>query len=53
MALAALWSQRTRSMCGGLVLFWVLTRPHTFRNCTHNENTYCIDIMILGYYSGY
>ena len=49
MALAALWSQH---VCGGLVLFWVLTRPDVFRYCTHNENTYHVDGMSSGYYPG-
>ena len=41
-ACRVLVSTRVRSMCGELVLFWVLTRPDVFCNCTHNENTYTV-----------
>ena len=46
-------SARARSMCGELVLCWVLTKIDVFDKCSHNENTFHVYRLISRCYSGY
>ena len=46
-------SARARSMYEEGVLFWVLTKIDVFDECSHNENTCHVYMMISGYCSVY